>query len=215
MTEVVVAARDRQGLFADLAMTIAALGGNVLSARIFTSRQGDALDIFQVQDAGGRPFAEENQRLADRLVGALEDAARGQLMIFKAGKYDLNRASAFAIASSVVMDNEASSSATVIETSGRDRPGLLATLARTLSDANLSIQSAHIDNHGERAVDAFYVVDAGGGKLTSPAALQSLRVKLSAVLDVRGRRGRRAEAVQRREGQRRPLIAADLERLGC
>ena len=182
-TEVLVAARDRQGLFADLAMTIAALGGNVLSARIFTSRDGAALDVFQVQDANGRPFADGNPRLAERLVGALEDAARGQLMIFKAGKYDRGRASAFAIASSVVMDNDASSTATVIETSGRDRPGLLATLARTLSDADLSIQSAHIDNHGERAVDAFYVVDACGAKLTNPATLLVLRRKLSAVLD--------------------------------
>ena len=198
-TEVLVAARDRQGLFADLAMTIAALGGNVLSARIFTSREGGALDVFQVQDANGQPFAEGNPRLADKLVGALEDAARGQLLIFKAGKYDLGRASAFAIASSVVMDNEASSTATVIETSGRDRPGLLATLARTLSEANLSIQSAHIDNHGERAVDAFYVVDASGEKLTSPATLDSLRRRLSAVLDVEdveaaGRRLSRARA---------------------
>ncbi len=59
------------------------------------------------------------------------------------------------------MDNDASEDATVVEASGRDRPGLLAALARTLADAGLSIQSAHIDNYGERAVDAFYVLDQG------------------------------------------------------
>ncbi len=182
-TEVLVAARDRQGLFADLAMTIAALGGNVMGARIFTSRDGGALDIFRVQDSNGRPFAEGNPRLADKLVGALEDAARGRLTIFTAGAYELGRASAFSIPSSVVLDNDASSAATVVETSGRDRPGLLAMLARTLSDADLSIQSAHIDNHGERAVDAFYVVDAGGLKVTNPATLDTLRRQLSDVLD--------------------------------
>ena len=193
-----VAARDRQGLFADLAQTIAVLGGNVLGARIFTSKDGAALDIFHVQDSSGRPFAEGNPRLADRLAAALEDAARGSLMIFKSGAYDLGRASAFSIASSVVMDNDASRTATVIETSGRDRPGLLATLARTLSEADLSIQSAHIDNHGERAVDAFYVVDSGGAKL-GPAAIHTLRRKLGGVLDTEeseaaGRRMSRARA---------------------
>jgi [protein-PII] uridylyltransferase len=198
-TEVLVAARDRQGLFADLAESIAALGGNVLGARIFTSRDGAAIDIFHVQDANGQPFAEGNPRLADRLVAVLEDAARGSLTIFKGGKYGLGRASAFSIASSVVMDNDASRTATVIETSGRDRPGLLATLARTLSEAHLSIQSAHIDNHGERAVDAFYVVDAGGSKLTNPATIHALRLKLARVLDkeesdAAGRRLSRARA---------------------
>jgi len=198
-TEILVAARDRQGLFADLAMAIATLGGNVLSARIFTSRDDSALDIFQIQDANGRPFAEDNSRLADKLTDALEDAAAGRMTALKIGVYDLGRASAFAIASSVVIDNEASSISTVIETSGRDRPGLLATLARTLSDAQLSIQSAHIENHGERAVDAFYVVDASGGKLRTPAALHALRRKLSAVLETEevgaaGRRLSRARA---------------------
>ena len=198
-TEILVAALDRQGLFADLAMAIATLGGNVLSARIFTSRDGFALDIFQVQDANGRPFAEGNPRLADRLVAALEDAARGALTILRTGAYDQGRASAFAIASSVGFDNDASAIATVIETSGRDRAGLLATLARTLSDAHLSIQSAHIDNHGERAVDAFYVIDAGGAKVRNPSTLHALRRKLSAVLDIEedgagGRRLSRARA---------------------
>ena len=61
----------------------------------------------------------------------------------------------------MAVDNETAADATVVEASGRDRPGLLAALARTLADAGLSIQSAHIDNYGERAVDAFYVQDHG------------------------------------------------------
>src|SRR5262249_15657414 len=44
--EVTVSAHDREGLFADLAQTIAELGGNVVGARIFTSARGEALDIF-------------------------------------------------------------------------------------------------------------------------------------------------------------------------
>jgi len=63
-----------------------------------------------------------------------------------------------------MLDNEASETSTVVEASGRDRPGLLAALARTIADAGLSILSAHIDGYGERAVDAFYVTGPDGRK---------------------------------------------------
>jgi len=86
------------------------------------------------------------------------------------------------VTASVAVDNNASELATVIEVSGRDRPGLLEALARTFVDAGLTIQSAHIDCYGERAVDAFYVSTIEGGKLQDPKAIQTLREALSAVL---------------------------------
>jgi [protein-PII] uridylyltransferase len=70
----------------------------------------------------------------------------------------------------------------VVEASGRDRPGLLAKLARTLSDAGLQITSAHIDGYGERAVDAFYVVDADGQKLTDARRGNALKTALLSAL---------------------------------
>jgi [protein-PII] uridylyltransferase len=94
-----------------------------------------------------------------------------------------------------MLDNDASEAATVVEASGRDRPGLLASLARTLSDAGLQITSAHIEGYGERAVDAFYVVDANGGKLTDARKRNALKAALLAALNdteaetARARRG--------------------------
>ena len=95
---------------------------------------------------------------------------------------DLSRTAAFAIAPAVTIDNEASADATVIEASGRDRPGLLAALARVVAEAELSIQSAHIDNYGERAVDAFYVVTRQG-KLTEPTRAAAVRARLLDALE--------------------------------
>jgi [protein-PII] uridylyltransferase len=161
--EVVIAAPDRRGLFADLASALAGMGANVVGAKVYTSKDGQALDIFYVQDITGAPFGCDNPRLIDRLARTMEAAARGEAPALELRKaLDLGRASAFTIASTVAVDNETSQDATVIEASGRDRPGLLEALARTLSDAGLSIQSAHIDNYGERAVDAFYVQKNGG-----------------------------------------------------
>jgi len=182
--EIVVAAMDRQALFADLALAISNLDGNVVGARIFTSTRGEALDVFFVQDPSGRPFGADNPRTLDRLLQAIEAAGRGGSVI-EPSRRDalLDRPSPFMIAPTVAMDNDASSQATVIEASGRDRPGLLEALARALSDSGLSIQSAHIDNFGERAVDAFYVVTDSGRKLVDPARAAAVRTRLTEVLD--------------------------------
>ncbi len=67
--------------------------------------------------------------------------------------------------------------------SGRDRPGLLGAIADALAEAGLSIQSAHIDNYGERAVDAFYCHGPDGGKLTSARPINLLRAALVGVLE--------------------------------
>ncbi|MEO8927097.1 MAG: [protein-PII] uridylyltransferase [Caulobacteraceae bacterium] len=183
-TEIVVAARDRPALFADLALAISAVGGDVVAARIFTSDAGEARDVFYVQTADGAPFGADNPRALARLVAALEDAARGQAPVHEPRRPPaFARASPFTIPATVVIDNEASKEATVIEASGRDRPGLLEALARALAQADLSIHSAHIDSHGERAVDAFYVVEADGGKLTGEARAAAVRARLVEVLD--------------------------------
>jgi [protein-PII] uridylyltransferase len=116
------------------------------------------------------------------MIEALERAGHGQLPPPPATRETiLARPSPFVFASAVAIDNDASQDATVIEASGRDRPGLVEALARAISEAGLSIQSAHIDNYGERAVDAFYVVTAEGGKLTDGAG--ALRARLTELLE--------------------------------
>lgn len=182
--EVVIAAKDRRGLFADLALAISSLGGNVVGARVFTSRQGQALDVFYVQDVTGAPFGCENPRALRRLADALEAAGKGDALAVEPRRgSEQTRAAAFAIAPSVTIDNDASNDATVVEASGRDRPGLLHALAKTLADSALSIQSAHIDGYGERAVDAFYVQTTEGGKVTDTRKLNALKADLLAALE--------------------------------
>ena len=180
--EITVAARDRRGLFADLAGAMAAHGANIVGARVYTSASGGALDIFNVQDRSGAPFGEADHRSLDRLMAALEAAGRDGLGATGPGQPTPARAAAFAVAPRVGIDNDASDMATVVEVSGRDRPGLLQAVARALAAAGLSVQSAHIESFGERAVDAFYVVTADGLKLTEPSALAALKRDLAAVL---------------------------------
>ena len=198
-TEVAVAAKDRRGLFADMAQALSSMGANVVGAKVYTSTSGQALDVFHVQDSAGAPFGADNPRLIDRLTAGMEAAGRGELAAVEPNRGAEGRAAAFSIVSTVAIDNDTAEDATVVEASGRDRPGLLAALARTLADAGLSVQSAHIDNYGERAVDAFYVHD-GAGKLTDGRRANALKNALLKAIDAgeapasTGRRLERARA---------------------
>jgi [protein-PII] uridylyltransferase len=183
-TEIVIAAADRPALFADLALAVSTAGANVVGARIFTSSAGEALDVFFVQNAAGEPFGGDSARALARLIESLEQAARGEPTPREERRASLvGRPSPFAITPIVTIDNEASDQASVLEAYGRDRPGLLEALARAMSEADLSIQSAHIDNHGERAVDTFYVIGRDGAKLREGARANRLRARLVEVLD--------------------------------
>ena len=179
--ELVIAASDRQGLFADLAQSLSAQGANVIGARVFTSAKGLARDVFYLQDATGAPFGRHHLAALNQTCRALEKAAKGPALAVEPRREGPWRASTFDLAPTAVVDNESTDAATIIEVSGRDRRGLLADLARTLSDAGLSISSAHVDNYGARAVDAFYVLDADGAKLTDAGRIEALKVSLKSV----------------------------------
>ncbi len=181
-TEVVIAAKDRPGLFADLTQQVAAAGADVVGARLYTSAKGLALDLFYLQDAGGEPFGRRHRAALTRICHELESAAKGEVKPREIAPVKLKRQPGLEIDPTVSVDNESTNAATIVEVSGRDRRGLLAALARAFADAGISVQSAHIDSFGARAVDAFYVLDAKGEKLSDPGKIEALKAALLVVL---------------------------------
>ncbi|MFC3579671.1 [protein-PII] uridylyltransferase [Sphingomonas hylomeconis] len=178
-TLVTVYAADHPGLFYRIAGAIHAAGGNIIDARIHTTRDGMALDNFLVQDPLGRPFDDEGQ--LQRLHTGIEDALanRGRLADrLRAKPLPRMRAEAFDIAPNVLIDNKASNRFTVIEVNARDRPALLHQLAHTLFQSKVTIHSSHVATYGERAVDTFYLTDLTGDKIQSAARLKALERRL-------------------------------------
>ena len=92
---------------------------------------------------------------------------------------DVNRRSlVFDISPHVSIDNTLSKKYSVIEVSGKDRPGLLNDLTRKISDLDIDIRSAHIATFGERATDVFYVLTRNGNKITSGGKIKNLQNEL-------------------------------------
>jgi [protein-PII] uridylyltransferase len=69
------------------------------------------------------------------------------------------------------VDNDASESATVLEVRAPDEVGLLHRITRVLFEASLDVVSARVSTLGELVVDAFYVREARGEKVTDPDRL--------------------------------------------
>ena len=178
-TLVSVHAVDHPGLFFRIAGGIHLAGGNIIDARIHTTRDGLAIDNFLVQDPLGRPFAEAAQ-LA-RLRQAIADALANRTALAErlvARPLARTRAEAFRVEPSVLIDNRASNRFTVIEINAQDRPALLNRLAYALFQSKVTLHSAHVATYGERAVDTFYVTDLLGTKIENKTRLKALEKRL-------------------------------------
>jgi [protein-PII] uridylyltransferase len=178
-TLVTVIADDHPGLFYRIAGGIHLAGANIIDARIHTTRVGKAVDNFLVQDPLGRPFHEQSQ--LDRLERTIRDALANKVeLVPQLAKRPLKamRAGAFEVRPRVGFDNKASGRFTVIEVSARDRPALLNRLARALFESQLMVNSAHVTNYGERAVDTFYVTDLIGEKVIAPERMKAIEERL-------------------------------------
>lgn len=178
-TLVTVYASDHPGLFYRIAGAIHVAGGNIIDARIHTTRDGMALDNFLVQDPLGRPFDEEARlnRIKTSIADALANRAKLQERL-KTKPLPRLRADAFTIEPNVLIDNKASNRFTVIEVNARDRPALLCHLAYALFQSKVTIHSAHVATYGERAVDTFYLTDLIGDKIESAARLKTIERRL-------------------------------------
>ncbi|WP_421708011.1 [protein-PII] uridylyltransferase [Algihabitans sp.] len=185
-TEVTIYTADHAGLFNRIAGALAVAGANVEVARIFTHKDGMALDIFWVRDAAnGGAFAKPS-KLA-KLYAAIERTLSGSIRPLTELRRQApnlpSRFEIFTVAPRVLIDNAASRQHTVIEVNGRDRPGLLYRLTLALARLGLMIDSAQITTYGERAVDSFYVHDALNSKIESPQRLRAIRKKLLEALE--------------------------------
>jgi [protein-PII] uridylyltransferase len=183
VTEIVIATPDHPGLFSRLAGAISVSGGSVVDAKVFTTTDGFALDVFSVQDADGGPFGDAAR--VERLREAIVKTLTGQIAprAHFARRRPRRRNSAFRVRPRIHFDNDASTTATVVEVEGLDRPGLLYEVTRALFESGLSISSAIVSTYGERAMDVFYIRDGFGHKIVHPARLKSVEERLVKALE--------------------------------
>jgi [protein-PII] uridylyltransferase len=166
---VTVVAHDRPGLLSWVAGALTLAGLSVLTAQAFTTDDGIALDLFEVEGAFEPSVSEERWR---RFRRAMRRAIEGRSTP-DAGVAEMRRRYGPDSPSPVVatIDNEASEFYSVLEVAGPDRIGLLFDITRTLADLELDVHLAKVATYAGRVVDAFYIRDGLGRKVDDPSVV--------------------------------------------
>jgi [protein-PII] uridylyltransferase len=165
-----VVAPDRPGLFARVAGVLALNGVGVRAANVH-SEEGMAIEEYRVAI---QPGIDPNW---GRIARDVDAALTGRLALRarladRAKAYPTPRPTAARpIETKVLVDNETSEAATVVEVQAPDRMGLLYRITQALLDCDLDIVSAKVETLGADAFDAFYVRNRHGEKVMDGAHL--------------------------------------------
>jgi [protein-PII] uridylyltransferase len=168
----VVVAPDRPGLVARVAGAVAINGLDVVAAQAATV-DGMAVQAYDLnpetdaEPAWDRVRADVERALADR------SAAYSGRRRARAARPAEPR---------VLIDNDASRSATVVEARAPDGTGVLYRIARALTDCAVDIHSAKVATLGHEVVDTFYVVGLDGAKVTDPDHMREIEREVLAGL---------------------------------
>jgi [protein-PII] uridylyltransferase len=159
-----VVAADRPGLLSLIAGALSLAGLSILSAQVFTTEDGTAVDVFEVEGAFEPEIGEQRWR---EFRTTLRKAIEGRLALdhrveAKRRHYPPSR---HEVPLRVEVHGDASDFFTVVEVGASDRIGLLYDITRTFAELRLDVHLAKVATYGARVVDAFYVRDALGRKL--------------------------------------------------
>lgn len=175
---VTLLAPDTLGL---LAIEVAVLGVHAQSvrrARTFTV-DGVAVGDFEVEPERGR--TPDWDRVEADLRTALVDAGpiREQLATRSARYASFTRPTAAHPADPrVLVDNDATEAATIVEVRAADGIGVLARITDAIAARQVRVEQAYVSTLGHEVVDTFYVTAPDGTKLTDPNVVAGLETAL-------------------------------------
>jgi [protein-PII] uridylyltransferase len=169
---------DRTGLLATAAGALALVGFDIDAASVY-GYDGLALEVFTGRDrfdrlltSDGRDAATETLSRAFAGTLALDEQLRD-----RARRYRVGHGPGADRDVRVIVDTEASDSATVVEVHAPDDVGLLARVAAVFVELDLDVAHAIVSTAADRVVDVFYLHDPTG-RFAHRHGVESLRATL-------------------------------------
>ncbi len=180
VTRILQCTHDMPGLFRKMVGVFTINNIKVLSANIFTLRNGLAFDIYEVTNPLD-PLREKDtwKKIYGEIVSVLTDHVPLDLLV-----EERNRAKLFLkdykshISPRVHIDNEISDFFTVIEGVWPYSPGILFHVASKIHAFGLDIRFAKVNSDQEKMTGAFYVRDGAGQKIFEEQTLSNMRETL-------------------------------------
>jgi [protein-PII] uridylyltransferase len=189
-TELLVCAVDVPGLFSKMCGALSSKELNILTAQIFSTKDGFAIDTFQFTDLEGKPLPEgfRLERVRYHLNLVLLGKKRMDDLLEKRRPpkpLDPDRLALFP--TTIEFNNEDSKGHTIIEIKTLDRPWLLYTITSILAQEGVNIDLALISTEAYRVVDVFYVTDLENNKIDNPHEINRIQTLLKNALTPEGK----------------------------
>jgi [protein-PII] uridylyltransferase len=184
--EITFSTNDKPYRLSELCGVLAINDFTILNAFAFTRRDGKVIDVFIVEaiDHEGVLPQEEMLRRFEHIRRDLKKVFDRSLDLETATRDHAKRwrrvtRTRIPVETRVQFENDISEDYTIIDVFAQDRPGLLYTITRALSEQGLSIARARISTEATRAIDSFYVRDDAGRKVRDADRLRTIRERLA------------------------------------
>ena len=175
--QVMIYVRDQRDLFARICGYFESINFSIVDAKIHTTRHGYALDTFFVMGSNLSHHYRDMLNLIEHDLEArlaspqpLPPPARGRVS---------RQLRAFPLTPEIQLRADEKGQYHLLSVTAGDRPGLLYSIARVLSQYEVNLRTAKIVTLGERAEDVF-VVD--GPALSKPKSILQLETDLLGAL---------------------------------
>jgi [protein-PII] uridylyltransferase len=179
--ELLVVTLDRPALLSSVAGALAVGGISILSAQVFTTDDHVAADLFEVEGAFEPEITEERWRsFRTTLRRVVEGAIEIDRRVEETRRHYRRPSAATPV--TVRVDNDASDFSTVLEVGAPDRIGLLYDITSVFAQLALDVHLAKVATFNGRVVDAFYVRDEIGRKITDVSQLAEVESAMRARL---------------------------------
>ncbi len=175
--ELTVAAKDRPGMFATLSGVLTLHGLDILSAEVFTWKDGTALDVFMVGNMPDNIYPDEVwTRVRRGILCALTGKLALELRLTEQKSSPLRLTGGGPVFEPwVTVDNDSSDFHTIVEVLAGDRLGLLYDIATALHYMEVVVHMAKITTSGGSIADVFYVREEDGRKVEDPDRVRELK----------------------------------------
>ena len=182
-TEIFLYTHDHDGLFRITTALLDQMALNVMDARIITTDDGMALNVFQVLEQDGKAVDAQGPR-TEEIGSTLAQALRERPW---AGAQVLRRLPRrhhhFPVETRVSFAPDEANHRTIMRLTTRDRPGLLAEMGAVFEACSVRLQNAKIATIGAQVDDVFFITTRQDTPITCGTALACLRREIHARLE--------------------------------
>lgn len=181
-TEIFIYSRDRENLFVQITALLDQRNLDIVNARIMTTNDGIALNIFQVLTREHEPLEEGavSDDLADQLRHELQQEANGDPCVSRRLPRQLRH---FPIETRISFTDDAANQRTLMHLTTRDRPGLLAEIGSVFERCDIQVQGAKIATVGAEVEDLFFIATRDARPIRCGQTLSCLRREIHDRLD--------------------------------